>query len=391
MATLKFPREGVERIVRHVRSSKEWQRRFDQPEGEPGKPAVLLVHDDGVYLMSSGIPRDDVTASGKTSSFVVHALGCDPAKDEDFYENSRALVGGDDFGEHIDVALVEQALAAGGKFLVLSMTKNSIRFVVPKRPAAPTAVVPTAAQPPCPPGCKPYVEVPVLFEGDRVEWDSTTAKKVIVGVLNSTRGARWKVIADDGNFWNVTPRSLRRSAVPLPQARKWCKGDRVVVTLGSEKVNGTVRKTLNGIVHVDGDNKYRYRMAPQSLQPSDVAAPKYEGPVFLPGSRVKFQHKGKWIYGRVRAILEGNRVSLDADDGFTRWRTPMSGLQDASGEARKEPPRLVEAKSLDEIVERSPRKVDPHDCEAHAVPYKSGGALGHGFECGICGKFLQAG
>jgi transcription initiation factor IIE alpha subunit len=33
----------------------------------------------------------------------------------------------------------------------------------------------------------------------------------------------------------------------------------------------------------------------------------------------------------------------------------------------------------------------PHDCEEHAVPYESDGALGHGFECGICGKFLQAG
>lgn len=24
-------------------------------------------------------------------------------------------------------------------------------------------------------------------------------------------------------------------------------------------------------------------------------------------------------------------------------------------------------------------------------PYKSNGALGHGWECGVCGKFLQAG
>lgn len=33
----------------------------------------------------------------------------------------------------------------------------------------------------------------------------------------------------------------------------------------------------------------------------------------------------------------------------------------------------------------------PHDCEENAVPYTSTGALGHGWECGICGKFLQAG
>ena len=32
-----------------------------------------------------------------------------------------------------------------------------------------------------------------------------------------------------------------------------------------------------------------------------------------------------------------------------------------------------------------------HNCDDNAVPYVSDGPLGHGFECGICGKFLQAG
>lgn len=36
--------------------------------------------------------------------------------------------------------------------------------------------------------------------------------------------------------------------------------------------------------------------------------------------------------------------------------------------------------------------VPDHDCNEHAVPYtNSGGALGHGWECGRCGAFLQAG
>ncbi len=34
---------------------------------------------------------------------------------------------------------------------------------------------------------------------------------------------------------------------------------------------------------------------------------------------------------------------------------------------------------------------EPHTCEAYPVPYVSDGALGHGFECGKCGAFLQAG
>ena len=32
-----------------------------------------------------------------------------------------------------------------------------------------------------------------------------------------------------------------------------------------------------------------------------------------------------------------------------------------------------------------------HKCDDHAVPYESDGALGHGWECGLCGRFLQAG
>ena len=32
-----------------------------------------------------------------------------------------------------------------------------------------------------------------------------------------------------------------------------------------------------------------------------------------------------------------------------------------------------------------------HVCEDNPVPYVSDGALGHGWECGECGRFLQAG
>lgn len=32
-----------------------------------------------------------------------------------------------------------------------------------------------------------------------------------------------------------------------------------------------------------------------------------------------------------------------------------------------------------------------HDCMDFEVPYTSDGALGHGWECGRCGAFIQAG
>lgn len=46
---------------------------------------------------------------------------------------------------------------------------------------------------------------------------------------------------------------------------------------------------------------------------------------------------------------------------------------------------------LERQISESGETPPPHDCEANAVPYVSDGALGHGFECGVCGAFLQAG
>ena len=36
-------------------------------------------------------------------------------------------------------------------------------------------------------------------------------------------------------------------------------------------------------------------------------------------------------------------------------------------------------------------ELEAHACMDNAVPYESDGALGHGWECGVCGAFLQAG
>ena len=46
---------------------------------------------------------------------------------------------------------------------------------------------------------------------------------------------------------------------------------------------------------------------------------------------------------------------------------------------------------MEEILEIEIDEETEHSCLDNAVPYENDGALGHGFECGICGKFLQAG
>ncbi|EAM8408546.1 DUF3085 domain-containing protein [Salmonella enterica] len=58
---------------------------------------VMLVKDNGVYIMSeTGV----LTPRGRK---VAYAKGCHPDKDETWWETARAEVGGDDFGESIDL------------------------------------------------------------------------------------------------------------------------------------------------------------------------------------------------------------------------------------------------------------------------------------------------
>jgi hypothetical protein len=63
------------------------------------KPALFFVHDQGVYLMSNGEPRD-MGDDGRTP-YVAYAEGCNPETDENWWETSRDLVGGDDFVEEL--------------------------------------------------------------------------------------------------------------------------------------------------------------------------------------------------------------------------------------------------------------------------------------------------
>lgn len=62
----------------------------------PADSDLLLVHDHGVYIMSTAQPVGQRT--------IVYAEGCHPENDPDWWETSRNLVGGDDFGEPIGTA-----------------------------------------------------------------------------------------------------------------------------------------------------------------------------------------------------------------------------------------------------------------------------------------------
>lgn len=99
MSQLVFATKDLRRCIEHALKSTKWSMGYS--ESEPG-PALFLVHDDGVYCMSNGEPGDPAH-DGTVSLYCAYAKSCDPEKDADCWENSRALVGGNDFAETIPI------------------------------------------------------------------------------------------------------------------------------------------------------------------------------------------------------------------------------------------------------------------------------------------------
>lgn len=86
--------------------------------------AIFLVHDQGVYIMSAAPERQLIQAGDHC--VCVWAAGCNPEKDDDWWDNAHRLVGGDDFGE----ALGFPKDWATAKFsrLIVHMTAKTMRM-----------------------------------------------------------------------------------------------------------------------------------------------------------------------------------------------------------------------------------------------------------------------
>lgn len=93
-----FDTKQIAECARHALASSEWSMGYEK-ELTP-RPMLMFVHDQGVYCMSNGIPRQpNPTSDG---SYVAYARGCDPnagVEFDEWYGTSRDLVGGDDFVE----------------------------------------------------------------------------------------------------------------------------------------------------------------------------------------------------------------------------------------------------------------------------------------------------
>lgn len=117
MGICRFKTSEVKPLIEHALAATEFDMGYENMTDEqfaelgmppptnrtPRGPALLFVHDQGVYLMSNGIPRlrPENPAQDVNSCHVAYAEGCNPNVGEfdDWYGTSRALVGGDDFVE----------------------------------------------------------------------------------------------------------------------------------------------------------------------------------------------------------------------------------------------------------------------------------------------------
>jgi hypothetical protein len=122
-----FDGEAARELYDHARSCSHHRKAY----GRDPEPALWLVHDQGVYLMSSGIPHLERPDKPEASK-VVYAQDCNPDVDEDWWDNARDLVGGDDFVEAIALDIVERVFKLNLDFKLvidLSDDKFTISYI----------------------------------------------------------------------------------------------------------------------------------------------------------------------------------------------------------------------------------------------------------------------
>ena len=125
MGLLKFDYDEVRELYDHALSCEEFKGAY----GQKPVPSLFLVHDQGVYLMSAGIPHLPNTAGKPESSKVAYAEGCSP-DDDDWWDEARRLVGGDDFAEVLPLNLFEQVLGLGLVDIRITVNLGATRLTV---------------------------------------------------------------------------------------------------------------------------------------------------------------------------------------------------------------------------------------------------------------------
>ena len=69
---------------------------------------LLFVHDQGIYLMSSGFPRLTVNGEPDAEQVICYAEGHDPSTNPSWHQDASRAVGGDDFAMAISHDIIEE-------------------------------------------------------------------------------------------------------------------------------------------------------------------------------------------------------------------------------------------------------------------------------------------
>jgi hypothetical protein len=89
------------------------------------KPALILVGDQGVYLITNA----KVAGTPASRGTVSYASGCDPKINDDFYENKEMLFGGDDGSISIPYSWAQWAIQHKTNTFRIKLTANSVEFM----------------------------------------------------------------------------------------------------------------------------------------------------------------------------------------------------------------------------------------------------------------------
>jgi len=136
MKQLIFEADDVRRVVKHSLTAAKQGGKTTSHDPETGAAltepvaaaAVVLVRDEGVYLMSNGQPRDLLNETSPRS-FAAYARGCHPFRDHDWRTNARELVGDDDFSRVLPWAHdLIGLLDAGARTVVLNVDNGTVEL-----------------------------------------------------------------------------------------------------------------------------------------------------------------------------------------------------------------------------------------------------------------------
>ncbi len=122
--------EGGKPLNKDGKTEAELKGEHFWPDGSRIKESHLtdsfsLVGDEGVYMM----PNRKMEGSAATNGFLVYAESCNPNVDKDYYDNKRALFGGDDGAISIPTEWIRIAQKNNNTALSIRLTGTSVTLV----------------------------------------------------------------------------------------------------------------------------------------------------------------------------------------------------------------------------------------------------------------------